>query len=579
MKRSLSAFLAVLMCILSISQPVYAATGKTLLSKDDQLKQSVNDVVYLLKEVFDSEYSRTEDEIKKLIKENGYDYTLSMQSFYDQPNPLKDADCIRYLAAYMSCKSYAKENSIQIPQFNQIPFIGYKTAEQIIYESVPTPIDDYIQDDAIEDEYIRVSNALYITEETLVPVYEQQPNGHYKKTDKTETITPKKNQITYITIELTVIEPTDIFEYFGIGEDLVSDDYERRAAMITKVTTNDAIIQSISFYLPRTLLDQISLLEYEPILKNLDPIRQTIAMTALSLQGKVPYEWGGKAAHPGFDLRWWSYNPDNGLQHGLDCSGFVQWVLMTSGFSKDIYTKVGSTKTILSSDLNRISKEELKPGDIGCTNRASGQINHCGIYVGNDMWIHCSSVKKTVTVSKAPFDTFFSVAGDAQIDENIVADYMSSFSVNIINSDNITLNIDTYKSIYYTHNYSEQDVTLLAKLIYNEARGEGINGWIAVGEVVVNRLNSDKFPNSISEVIYEPGQFSDNENLKTIEPSEEMMTVAQMVLSGNLRVLNNENILYFRNPKKTDDVPSTTPLDWGDHRWVTAINNHAFYEQ
>ena len=252
MKRSLSAFLAVLMCILSISQPIYASTGKTLLSKDDQLKQSVNDVVYLLKEVFDSEYSRTEDEIKKMIKENGYDYTLSMQSFYDQPNPLKDADCIRYLAAYMSCKSYAKENSIQIPQFNQIPFIGYKTAEQIINESVPTPIDDYIQDDVIEDEYIRVSDALYITEETLVPVYEQQPNGHYKKTDKTDTITPKKEQITYITIELTVIEPTDIFEYFGIGEDLVSDDYERRAAMITKVTTNDAIIQSISFYLPQT---------------------------------------------------------------------------------------------------------------------------------------------------------------------------------------------------------------------------------------------------------------------------------------------------------------------------------------
>ena len=233
-----------------------------------------------------------------------------------------------------------------------------------------------------------MSDALYITEETLVPVYEQQPNGHYKKTDKTETITPKKEQITYITIELTVIEPTDIFEYFGIGEDLVSDDYERRAAMITKVNTNDAIIQSISFYLPQTLLDQISLLEYEPILENLDPIRQTIAMTALSLQGKGPYEWGGAAAHPGFDLRWWSYNPDNGLQHGLDCSGFVQWVLMTSGFSKDIYTKVGSTKTILSSDLNRISKEELKPGDIGCTNRASGQINHCGIYVGDDSYVH-----------------------------------------------------------------------------------------------------------------------------------------------------------------------------------------------
>jgi len=579
MKRVVSAFLATLICILSISLPVYAESSRTLLSRDDQIKQSVNDVVYLLKEVFDSKYADTENEIKYLIKENGYDYTLSMQSFYDQPNPLKDADCIRYLAAYMSCKSYAKENSIKIPQFNQIPLIGYKTKEQVISESVPTLIDDYIQDDIVLDEYIRVSDALYITKETTVPIYEQLSNGHYKKTDKTETINPKKKETTYITIKLSVIEPTDIFEYFGIEEEIVSKDYERRISMITKVTSNEAIIQSISYYLPQSLLDQTLFLEYESVLKDLDPIRATIAMTALSLQGKVPYEWGGKATHPGLDPKWWSYNPNNGLQHGLDCSGFVQWVLMTSGFSKDVYTKVGSTKTILSSDLKRISKEELKPGDIGCTNRADGRINHCGIYIGNDMWIHCSSSKKTVTVSKFTFDTFILVAQDAQIDECVVNDYLGGIPFDITNSNNITIDIDTYKSIYYTHNYSEQDAILLAKLIYNEARGEGINGWIAVGEVVVNRLNSNKFPNSISEVIYAEGQFSDIENLKMIEPTEEMLIVAKMVLSGNLRVLNNENILYFRNPQKTDNVPSTTPLDWGSHRWFKAINNHAFYEQ
>ena len=54
---------------------------------------------------------------------------------------------------------------------------------------------------------------------------------------------------------------------------------------------------------------------------------------------------------------------------------------------------------------------------------------------------------------------------------------------------------------------SGSDTDLLAALIYCEAGGEPYEGQVAVGAVVMNRVKSGSFPNSISEVIYQSGQF------------------------------------------------------------------------
>ena len=51
------------------------------------------------------------------------------------------------------------------------------------------------------------------------------------------------------------------------------------------------------------------------------------------------------------------------------------------------------------------------------------------------------------------------------------------------------------------------DVNLLAHLIFAEARGEPYTGQVAVGAVVLNRVKSSSFPNSIAGVIYQPGAF------------------------------------------------------------------------
>lgn len=96
--------------------------------------------------------------------------------------------------------------------------------------------------------------------------------------------------------------------------------------------------------------------------------------------------------------------------------------------------------------------------------------------------------------------------------------------------------------------YDTSDVSLLAALIYCEAGGEGYDGQLAVGSVVINRVNSTHFPNSVSSVIYQGGQFSPvaSGRFATVlgqgMTTSSCMKAAQSVLSGNV----TNNFLYFR---------------------------------
>lgn len=61
-------------------------------------------------------------------------------------------------------------------------------------------------------------------------------------------------------------------------------------------------------------------------------------------------------------------------------------------------------------------------------------------------------------------------------------------------------------------NYSEAELRLMASIINCEAGGESFQGQVAVGIVVMNRVKSDLFPNTIKKVIYQKGQFSPVKN-------------------------------------------------------------------
>ena len=93
----------------------------------------------------------------------------------------------------------------------------------------------------------------------------------------------------------------------------------------------------------------------------------------------------------------------------------------------------------------------------------------------------------------------------------------------------------------------------------------------AMAEIVLNRVDSELFADSIEGVIYEKGQFSNSDMIKIREPSDEMIAVVKEVLSGNMKVLNSKDVLFFRNAGGSTE-------DWGEYEYFGTINSHQFYK-
>ena len=94
----------------------------------------------------------------------------------------------------------------------------------------------------------------------------------------------------------------------------------------------------------------------------------------------------------------------------------------------------------------------------------------------------------------------------------------------------------------------QQHMKLLYSLVQAEAGNQDLDGCRLVADVVLNRIDSKKFPNTMEEVIYAPGQFSvvRNGSLEKArgEISEKVIQAVDMELSG--KQLNND-VLYFNN--------------------------------
>lgn len=111
--------------------------------------------------------------------------------------------------------------------------------------------------------------------------------------------------------------------------------------------------------------------------------------------------------------------------------------------------------------------------------------------------------------------------------------------------------------------FAEGDVYLLANLIYCEAGGEPYAGKLGVGSVVINRVLSSKFPDSIVGVIYQSGQFSPVASgrlelaLASNKANDECYRAAEEAMSG---ATNVGNCVFFRTP-----IPDLTGISIGGH--------------
>ncbi|KUO61956.1 MAG: spore cortex-lytic enzyme [Gracilibacter sp. BRH_c7a] len=97
--------------------------------------------------------------------------------------------------------------------------------------------------------------------------------------------------------------------------------------------------------------------------------------------------------------------------------------------------------------------------------------------------------------------------------------------------------------------YKGNDLKLLARCVYSEGRGEPFEGQVAIAAVVMNRIKSSSFPNTVAGVIYQPQAFSAvDDGQINLEPDETATKAAREALDGTDPT---HGAIYYFNPDKT----------------------------
>lgn len=134
--------------------------------------------------------------------------------------------------------------------------------------------------------------------------------------------------------------------------------------------------------------------------------RKAVVKAACSLVGKVNYFWGGKSSAIGWDSRWGkmalvtaegSKSSGSMRPFGLDCSGFVTWSFINSGFNANA---IGHGTQGQIAKCSRIAWSAAQPGDLAFLS----DLSHVGIVAGKDesgsiLVIHCASGANNVVIT------------------------------------------------------------------------------------------------------------------------------------------------------------------------------------
>ena len=220
----------------------------------------------------------------------------------------------------------------------------------------------------------------------------------------------------------------DMHEITSRTETVASGDTNEKVVYITiTAKTKEDMISQYNFTRKQqealdTLLEQdevlilatqslaISDATAQDILKNLpDSLsaeREKVIKAACSLVGKVNYFWGGKSSAIGWDSEWGklktvsaegSKTTGTKRPFGLDCSGFVTWSFINSGFNA---SSIGHGTKGQIAKCSRISWGSAQAGDLAFY----GDLSHVGIVAGKDaagniLVIHCSSGRNNVVIT------------------------------------------------------------------------------------------------------------------------------------------------------------------------------------
>lgn len=118
---------------------------------------------------------------------------------------------------------------------------------------------------------------------------------------------------------------------------------------------------------------------------------------------------------------------------------------------------------------------------------------------------------------------------------------------------------------------SQEEKQILLKIAMAEAEGEGTSGKAYVMRAVLNRVQSEEFPNTIKKVVFQKNQFSpvkDNGRYWNLEPDEECYEAYNMIENG---WDDSEGALYFSRTGSSPWMQENTDF-------LYEIGNHSFYK-
>ena len=245
-----------------------------------------------------------------------------------------------------------------------------------------------VEDDTVED-------VVVITEEKKQKLKDVFWDMH-EITSRTETVTSGETSEKVIYITINTKTKDDMIAQYGFTR-------KQQEALDTLLEQDEVLISA-------THSLAISDGTAQDILKNLpdslSPERKKVIKAACSLVGKVNYFWGGKSSAIGWDSEWGklktvsaegSKTTGTKRPFGLDCSGFVTWSFINSGFSA---SAIGHGTQGQIAKCSRISWSQAQAGDLAFLS----DLSHVGIIAGKDtsgniLVIHCSSSANNVVIT------------------------------------------------------------------------------------------------------------------------------------------------------------------------------------
>ena len=212
-------------------------------------------------------------------------------------------------------------------------------------------------------------------------------------------------QKTILHISLQIKDAMQMADEYGF-----TDQQREMLEELLKPDYDDIFLSLIGNYQPGgTPIGPIDISDIQGTLPDdLDPLRETIVLTAYQLLGKVTYFWGGKSLVLGWDSRWGTPTtvtaPGSGstgkvLPFGLDCSGFVDWTFYNATNGAYLPGRGGGAASQHGYCTN-IAWSDALPGDLVFY----ADDSHVGIVcgydsVGNLLVIHCSGGQNGVVVT------------------------------------------------------------------------------------------------------------------------------------------------------------------------------------